>query len=146
MGGRRVMRHPDLPAAENRPPTTPSRVVWGPRFPLATTHTRVSVRSTAADGAALQCRCMYDSNLNGVKVTVARPDEVFRVHAALSNVLARPGLRPPVADVILVTFADMHAIEGAEAVRGIIEQEFGSPEWIRVDVGYGDVNRLYGEG
>ena len=69
---------------------------------------------------------MYDSNLNWVKVTVARPEEVDRVHAAISEGLHRSHLRPPIGDVIVVEFGDRHKTDGAEAVRHVIEEEFGS--------------------
>jgi hypothetical protein len=86
---------------------------------------------------------MYDSNLNWVKVTVARQDEVGRVHAAISNSLVRSGLRAPIGDVIVVQFADRHASDGAEDVRAVIERELGSPDWIRVEVGDGNVKWMY---
>jgi hypothetical protein len=88
---------------------------------------------------------MYDSNLNWVKVTVARQDEVARVHAALSNTLVRPGLRAPIGDVIVVEFNDQHARDGAGHVQAVLAQEFGSPDWIRVEVGHGNAKWIYGD-
>jgi hypothetical protein len=67
------------------------------------------------------------------------------MHAAISNVLARGRLRAPIGDVIVVQFAGKHASEGAEDVRFVIEQEFGSPEWIRVEVGDGNAKWMYGD-
>jgi hypothetical protein len=75
----------------------------------------------------------YDTNQNWVKVKVDRPDEVERVHAALANVMARPGLATPVGNVIVVSFGDKLASEGVKDVRLDVEREFGSPAWITVE-------------
>ena len=79
----------------------------------------------------------YDSNRHWVRVTVDRPDEVARVHKVLADVMARPGLAAPVGDVVVVSFSDKPAREGVEDVRYVIEREFGSPEWITVEIGVG---------
>jgi hypothetical protein len=60
---------------------------------------------------------MFDSNLNWVKVTVERPEEVARVHAVISNYLARDRLREPIDDVIVIPFTDRRADDGVEAVQ-----------------------------
>ena len=86
----------------------------------------------------------YDSNTQWVKVTVGRPEEVGRVHKVISNGLVRPELRPAIDDVIVVQFSDRLASEGVDAVRHLIEEEFGSPEWIKVEVGDGNVRWIYG--
>jgi hypothetical protein len=87
---------------------------------------------------------MYDPNLNWVKVTVARPEEVDRVHVALSKGLDRSRLRPPIGDVIVVEFSDRHKADGEQAVRYVIGEEFGSPDWIQIEVGHGNARWIYG--
>jgi hypothetical protein len=44
----------------------------------------------------------YDTNRNWVEVTVDRPEEIERVHAALADVTVRPGLPAAVGKVIAV--------------------------------------------
>jgi hypothetical protein len=86
-----------------------------------------------------------DGNLNWVKVTVSRPDELERVHAAVANRLVRPKLRPPVSDrEIVISFDDFKATEASEIVAGLLEEEFGSVDWIQVEVGHGNLKWMYG--
>jgi hypothetical protein len=89
----------------------------------------------------------YDSNLNWVEVKVDRPDEVGRVHAALSDALDRPNLPAPIDELIVVQFGDRHASEGVEDVRFVLEERLGRPvpEWIHVGIGVGNVEWMYGE-
>src|SRR3954447_18477445 len=88
---------------------------------------------------------MIDSNLNWVKVTVTRPDEVSRVPAVISSPLARDGLRQPVGAEIVVQFSDRPASDGVDLVRYVVEQELGKPmpEWMVVEEGSGNAMWIY---
>jgi hypothetical protein len=68
---------------------------------------------------------------------------VARVYAAISNYLARDRLREAIDDVIVIPFADRRADHGVEAVQSVLEQEFGSPDWVRVEVGRGNLRWIY---
>jgi hypothetical protein len=87
-----------------------------------------------------------DGNLNWVRVTVSRPDQLERVHAAIASRLLRPKLRPPVSDrEIVVSFDDLNASEASEIVARSLKEEFGSVDWIEVEVGHGNLKWMYGD-
>ena len=86
----------------------------------------------------------YDGNLNWVQVSVDRPDQIQHVYASLQRGLGRPRLRPPSGNVMAVEFFDQHAEQGRETVETVLQQELGSPSWIKVEVGCGNVHHMFG--
>jgi hypothetical protein len=43
-----------------------------------------------------------------------------------------------------VEFFDRHVEEGLEAVERVLREDFGSPSWIEVEVGWGSAQHIFG--